>query len=252
MSDEHIWTLNGKTALITGASRGIGRAIALELARAGANVAVNCLTSEEEGRAVCQAIQELGRGSVLALGDTRKESDVNRIVDTVETELGQIDVLVNNAVLALCKPFLDYSVEEWEDQLTYKGLAYFLTSRRVLPAMLDRGEGVILNMLSTVALRGGEGELAYAATNGAAAALTRGLASEFGGRGIRVNALLVTWADNAFEPDNPEHTQFLSRFALGRVTRVEEAARLAVFLSSPAASGITGALIPVDAGFMCR
>ncbi len=82
--------------------------------------------------------------------------------------------------------------------MAYKGLAYFLTARRVLPGMLQRGEGVIVNLLSTVAVRDGAGELAYAATNGAAAALTRGLASEFGAQGIRVNGIMLTWADNAF------------------------------------------------------
>lgn len=252
MSREHSWGLDGEVALVTGSSRGIGRAIALELARAGAHVAVNCRTSQEEANLVCQAIRALNQQAVLALGDTRCESDVNHMVSTVENKLGQISVLVNNAVVALCKPFLDYSVNEWQGQLAYKGLAYFLTCRRVLPAMLTQGKGVIINVLSTVALRDGAGELAYAATNGAAAALTRGLASEFGQQGIRVNGLLVTWADNAFEPDNPEHRQFLPRFALGRVTQVEEVAHLAAFLASPAASGITGTLIPVDAGFMCR
>lgn len=252
MSAEQVWELDGKIALVTGSSRGIGRAIALELARAGADVAVNCLISQQQGRAVCEEVRALGRRAVLAMGDTRREWEVGRVLEMVGEELGAVDILVNNAVVALCKPFLDYSAAEWQDQLAYKGLAYFLTSRAVLPAMLARGEGVIVNVLSTVGLRDGAGELAYAATNGAAAALTRGLASEFGGRGIRVNGLLVTWAENAFEPDNPEHQQYLPQFALGRVTRLEEAARLAAFLASPAASGITGALVPVDAGFLCR
>ena len=244
--------LEDRVALVTGASRGIGRAIALELARSGAHVAVNCRCSREEGEAVCQAIREMGRCTILVLGDTRREHDVDRVVSTVEKHLGPVEILVNNAVYALCKPFLDYSVEEWKDQLAYKGLGYFLTARRVLPAMLRRHGGVIVNILSTVALRDGAGELAYAATNGAAAALTRGLASEFGPHGIRVNGILVTWADNAFNPEDPEHSKWLNRFALGRVTQVEEVGRVAAFLASPATSGITGALVPVDAGFLCR
>lgn len=244
--------LSDRVALVTGASRGIGRAIAMELARAGAHVAVNCRQSRGEASAVCQAIEALGRRAVLALGDTRQEQAVDRLVATVEKALGPVDILVNNAVYALCKPFLDYTVQEWQEQLAYKGLAYFLTARRVLPSMLERGGGTIINLLSTVAVCDGAGELSYAATNGAAAALTRGLASEFGRRGIRVNGIMLTWAENAFDPANPEHAAWLDRFALGRVTRMAEVARLAAFLASPAASGIAGALIPVDAGFLCR
>ncbi len=252
MNDNQPLPLRDRVALVTGSSRGIGRAIALELARAGADAAINCRRSEEEGRAVSQAIEALGRRSILALGDTRSEQDVDGVIGAVEEALGPVDILVNNAVYALCKPFLEYSVAEWQDQLSYKGLGYFLTARRVLPSMLERGGGVIINVLSTVALRDGAGEIAYAATNGAAAALTRGLASEFGQQGIRVNGIVINWADNAFHPERPEDAQYLPRFALGRVTRVEEAGRLAAFLASPAASGITGALVPVDAGFLCR
>jgi len=252
MSMDHPFCLTDRVALVTGSSRGIGRAIALELARAGADVAVNCRQSQGEALSVCRDMEALGRHAVYTPGDTRREQDVDRVVSAVEQSLGPVDILVNNAAVALCKPFLDYSVEEWQEQLAYKGVAYFLTARRVLPSMLERGEGVILNLLSTVALRDGAGELAYAATNGAAAALTRGLASEFGGRGIRVNGILVTWADNAFDPTDATHTAWLERFAMGRVTRVEEVGRLAAFLASAAASGITGALVAVDAGFLCR
>jgi 3-oxoacyl-[acyl-carrier protein] reductase len=243
--------LKDEVALVTGSSRGIGRAVSLALARSGADVAVNCRRSEEEGRSVCEAIKKIGSRTMLALGDTRWEQDVDRVVSMVEEHLGPVDILVNNAAYALCKPFLEYTAEEWKAQLAYKGLAYFLTARRVLPSMIHRGSGAIINVLSAAALRDGAGELAYAATNGAAAALTRGLASEFGQHGIRVNAILLTWADNAFDAENPDHIEWLDRFALGRVTRVEEVGRVAAFLASPAASGITGALVPVDAGFLC-
>lgn len=243
--------LKDKIALVTGASRGIGRTIALQLARYGAHVAINCRQSKKEAKVVCEAIEELGRKSLLVMGDTCREEDIKTVFDQIETSLGNPDILVNNAAYAICKPFLEYTVDEWKNQLFYKGLGYYLTARRVLPSMIQREEGVIINILSTTALRDGAGEIAYAATNGAAAALTRGLASEFGKFGIRINAVMVMWADNAFDPNNKDHIKWLDRFAFKRVTKTEEVAELVAFLASSQASGITGALVPVDAGFLC-
>lgn len=244
--------LTDRIAFVTGASRGIGRAIALQLARNGAHVAVNCRQSKKEAMAVCDAIEEAGRKSLLVIGDTCREEDVEVMFGQIEGVLGRPDIVVNNAAYALCKPFLDYTVDEWKSQLFYKGLGYFLTARRAMPSMIEQRAGVIINVLSTTAQRDGAGEIAYAATNGAAAALTRGLASEFGEYGIRVNAVMIMWADNAFDPENPDHAKWLGRFALGRVTKVEEVAEVVSFLASSRASGITGAIVPADAGFLCR
>jgi len=243
--------LHGKVVLVTGSSRGIGRAVALELARRGADVAVNCRTSVEQAKDVCEQIERTGRRSVLVTGDTRVPEDVERMVTTVSSRLGEIDILVNNAAYALLKPFMEFTVEEWKSQLEYKALAYFLTSRAVLPNMMRKGAGVIINVLSTVGMRGGAGELGYAVTNGGAMALTRGLAAELGGTGVRVNGVMLTWAENAFDGTDPEHLAWLPRFPLGRVTRLEEVAHVVAFLASDKASGITGAIVPVDAGFMC-
>lgn len=240
----------GTVALVTGSSRGIGRAIALELARRGADVAVNCRVSVSEAESVCREIAGMGRQACLAVGDTRVPADVERMTDQIRQTLGPVTLLVNNAVFALQKQFLAYTVDEWCSQVDYKAVGYFLTARSVIPGMLERGGGVIVNLLSTVGERGGYGEIGYAVTNGGAMALTRGLAAEFGRKGIRVNGVMATWADNAFHPENPEDAKSLPRFALGRVTRVEEVAQTVAFLASDDASGITGAIIPVDAGFL--
>ncbi len=248
---ESMSMLSGKVALVTGASRGIGRAIAVALASEGAILAVNYRESQDEAEGVVREIASSDGQVIKIRGDTRIPEDVDRMISEVEERLGTVEVLVNSAVFALCKPFLQYTVDEWKDQLAYKGLAYFLTARRVLPGMLERGQGVIVNMMSTTAIKEGSGELGYATTNGAVAALTRGLAREFGPRGIRVNGVLVTWAENAFDESNPDHAIWLERFALRRVTRLQEIAETVVFLASPRASGITGSLIPVDAGFLC-
>jgi NAD(P)-dependent dehydrogenase (short-subunit alcohol dehydrogenase family) len=243
--------LDGSVALVTGSTRGIGRAVALELASQGADVGVNCRAPTREADAVCEEIRRMGRRVTFVPGDTRVEHDVDRMVAQVSSELGAPDILVNNAVYALQKRFLDFTVDEWRSQIEYKALAYFLTAQRVLPTMLQRGRGAIVNVLSTVGLRGGNGEAGYAVTNGGAMALTRALACEFGEQGIRVNGVMLTWAENAFDSEDPEHRKWLDRFALRRVTRLHEVARTVAFLASPQAEGITGALIPVDAGYLC-
>lgn len=242
----------GKVALVTGSSRGIGRAVALELARRGADVAVHCRQSLDEARAVCNQIEELGRKSLVVAGDTRNPADIDRVFAEVNQHLGPPDILVNNAAYALLKPFLHITPKEWRDQVDYKAIGYYLTARAALPAMLKRGQGVIINMLSTVAMRGGEGESGYAVANGAAAALTRALASEYGYRGIRCCGVLVTWAENAFNPADPDCVRHLERFPLGRVTKLAEIAKTVAYLVSEEAGAITGSFISVDAGFMAR
>ncbi|HEY3315647.1 MAG TPA: SDR family oxidoreductase [Bacillota bacterium] len=237
-------------AWVTGSSRGVGHAVALELARRGASVAVNCRSSVDEAEAACREIVRIGRRAVLTIGDVRREEDVDRMAREISESLGPVTLLVNNAVFALQKRFLEYTVDEWRSQLEYKALGYFLTARTVIPGMVERSQGAIVNILSTVGERGGDGEIAYAVTNGGAMAMTRGMAAEFGKSGIRVNGVMMNWAENAFHPDRPEEARFLPRFALGRVTRLDEVAKTVAFLASEEASGITGAIIPVDAGFM--
>jgi NAD(P)-dependent dehydrogenase (short-subunit alcohol dehydrogenase family) len=240
----------GSIAFVTGSSRGVGRAIAFELARRGADVAVNCTSSVSEAEAVCREIRALGRRAVLVVGDTRAPADVRRMTHEIRDALGAVTILVNNAAVALQKQFLEFTVDEWRSQVDYKAVGYFLTARSVIPGMLEHGGGVIVNVLSTVGARGGSGEIGYAVTNGGAMALTRGLAAELGRKQIRVNGVMITWAENAFDAHDPEDARFLPRFALGRVTRLAEVARTVAFLASDDASGITGAIIPVDAGFL--
>jgi 3-oxoacyl-[acyl-carrier protein] reductase len=244
--------LGGKVALVTGSSRGVGKAVALELARQGADVAVHCRQSLHEADLVSRLISQMGRKSMVVAGDTRKQEDVERFVDLVVRNLGDPDILVNNAAYALQKSFLATSPDEWRAQVDCKAFGYYMVSRMVLPGMLKKGRGTIINMLSTVAMRGGEGESAYAAANGAAAALTRALATELGHRGIRCCGMLLTWAENAFDSADPDCTRWLERFPLGRVTKLDEIAKTAAYLASEGAGAITGSFVTVDAGYMAR
>ena len=244
--------LEGRVALVTGSSRGLGRAIALELAQQGADVGVHCNRSIDEAQSVAERITAMGRRTAVVQGDTREPADVERFIEEVHRKLGRTDILVNNAAYALLKPFLEISPTEWRDQVDCKAYGYYLTTRAVLPGMLERRKGVIINILSTVGVRGGEGESGYAAANGAAGAMTRSLASEFGEKGIRCCAVQLTWAENAFDPGDPECRLWLNRFLLGRVTRLHEIAGTVAFLASDSAGGITGSFVTVDAGFMAR
>jgi NAD(P)-dependent dehydrogenase (short-subunit alcohol dehydrogenase family) len=166
-------------------------------------------------------------------------------------EFGRVDILVNNAGYALGCPFPDLSEEAWQDQIDTLAGGYFRFTQATLPGMIAQQDGVILNIASTCGVRGSPGEVAYSAANGAIVAFTRSLASEVGSKGIRVNALLVAWASNAFDPSDPSHTAYLHQFPLGRVTDLSEIAQAALYLCSNAASGITGVAMPVDAGYLC-
>lgn len=243
--------LSGKIALVTGSSRGIGRAIALALANAGADVAVHCRTSRGEAEQVASSIRRVGRRALILQGDVRQRDDVRAVVHSVLTEFGRVDILVNNAGYASGGSFLDLSEEAWLDQIDTLAGGYYRFTQATLPSMMAQQAGVILNIASTCGVQGSPGEVAYAAANGAIIALTRSLAAEVGSKGIRVNGLLVAWASNAFDPNEPSHSAYLPQFPLGRVTDVSEIAQAALYLCSSAASGITGATLPVDAGYLC-
>ncbi len=243
--------LTNRTALVTGSSRGIGRAIALALANAGADVAIHCRVSRSEAEQVASSIRQAGRRALIVQGDVRRGGDVRSVIGSVLAELGRIDILVNNAGYALGGSFLELSEETWLDQINTLAGGYLRFIQAVLPSMIAQQDGVILNIASTCGVRGSPGEVAYAAANGAIVALTRSLACEIGPEGIRVNALLVAWASNAFDPNDPDQAAHLPQFPLRRVTDVSEIAQAALYLCSSAASGITGVTLPVDAGYLC-
>lgn len=243
--------LEGKVSLITGSSRGIGQAIALAFATVGCDVAIHYRTFKEGAESVAAEILQMGRRSLVLQADVRNGNKIHDMVEQIHKEFGRLDILVNNAGYALGKPFLETSEQDWRDQIDTLSGGYFRCIQAVLPGMVRQGSGVILNIASTCGLRGSPGEAVYAAANGAIIAFTHSLAAEFGLKNIRMNALLVAWASNAFNPLDPVQAAYLPHFALRRVTNVTEIAQAAVYLCSDLASGITGAILPVDAGFLC-
>lgn len=181
--------LASRTALVTGASRGIGRAIALALAAAGANVAVNYRERRAEAEGAVNAIQALGRKAVALPADVSRADAVAALVRAAESALGPIDILVNNAGIAHTAPVEDIPVETWDRLLAVHLRSVFLTTRRVLPMMYAQDYGRIINTASQLAYIGAPGLTHYTAAKGAIVSFTRSLALEIGARNVTANCV---------------------------------------------------------------
>jgi len=242
--------LSGKVALVTGASRGIGRAIALALANAGAAVTVNY---RENGAMADEVVQEIEKGGGKAVcwrADVGDANQAKAMVEGVESHFGHLDILVNNAGIVRDSLLLQMEKNDWQDVLRVNLGGTYNCSRSVAEAMVMRRWGRIINLSSIVGTRGRKGQTNYAASKGAINAFTCSLASELGPKGITVNAiapgLIRTDMTEAILPLAEEFVR--DRIALRRVGKPEDVAALAVFLASEEASYITGQVITVDGG----
>ncbi len=242
--------LSGKVALVTGASRGIGRAIALALANAGAAVTVNY---RENGAMADEVVQEIEKGGGKAVcwrADVGDAGQAEGMVEGVASRFGHLDILVNNAGIVRDSLLLQMEKNDWQDVLRVNLEGTYNCSRSVAEAMVMRRWGRIINLTSIVGTRGRKGQTNYAASKGAINAFTCSLASELGPKGITVNAiapgLIRTDMTEAILPLAEEFVR--DRIALRRVGKPEDVASLAVFLASEEASYITGQVITVDGG----
>ncbi len=246
--------LEGKVALVTGARRGIGRGIALEMARAGADVAVNDVAGPEEVEAVVGEIRALGRRAIGILADVRDRAAVEAMVERVVRELGHLDILVNNAGVESIIPLLEISEEEWE-RVTHTNLkGAVLCLQAAARAMIAAGRGgAIINIGSVQAGMVLPGRCHYAPSKRAIEALTANAAVELAPHNIRVNCInpgLIDTPMTAWVMKDPQVLpQVLERIALKRAGQPEEIGRVAVFFASDDASYVTGQSLYVDGGF---
>jgi 3-oxoacyl-[acyl-carrier protein] reductase len=237
--------LNGKVALVTGASLGIGRAIAEGLAKAGVDVAVNYLQHQAEAEDVCASIRTLGRRALAVRADVSKSAEVAQMVKTVEESLGPIAILVNNSGIARVQPLEEIREEDWDELIDVNLKSAFLVTQRVVPGMRARRWGRIINISSVAAHIGGVVGPHYAASKAGMLGLTHSYANLLVREGITANSIAPALVYTQMVAANPRARADL--IPVGRFGKVEEVAEVAVML---AGNGyITGQTINVDGGW---
>jgi len=244
--------LQGRTALVTGGSRGIGRAVALALAAEGADVAVNYVSSEGAAKEVVEQIKKGGRRAMLAQADVADYPDTFRMAQEVLREFGHLDILVNNAGINSDKTFTKMDHASWRRVLAINLDGVFNCSKVFIDQMLKRNYGRIVNMTSVIGQIGNFGQANYAASKAGVAAFSKSLAKELAGKGITVNAIAPGFIETEMVLGIPEkvRNKLLDQIPLRRFGTVEEVARAVVYLCSADGDYFTGAEFSINGGLL--
>ena len=242
--------LEGKVALVTGATRGIGRAIALRFAEEGANIAFTYLSSVSAAESLVAEIEALGGRAVGYASNAADFADAHAVVEKVLAEFGQIDILVNNAGQTKDGLMLRMSEEQWDAIIDTNLKSAFNFTHAVTPAMARRRSGSIINMSSVVGTNGNAGQCNYSASKAGLIGLTMSFAKEMGARGIRCNAIAPGFisTDMTDKLNDATKEAIISSVTLGRMGTADEIANAALFLASDMSSYITGEVLKVTGG----
>jgi len=241
--------LTGKVALVTGAAQGIGKAVALMLARNGADIVVSDV-NVEKAQETSQEIQSLGRKALALKVDVSRPDDVDRMVQTIVEQLGKIDILINNAGIARDKLILRMTEEDWDAVLDVNLKGTFNCTKAVVRHMMKQRSGRIVNIASVVGEMGNAGQANYAASKAGVIGLTKTIAREFAQRGITVNAIAPGYIQTPMTDALPEKAkeELKRMIPMERLGQPEDVAQAALFLVSEASSYITGQVLNVNGG----
>jgi 2-deoxy-D-gluconate 3-dehydrogenase len=248
------YDLNGKNALVTGAATGIGAAIALALARAGANVA--CHGNRRPADETAGQVRELGRKALVQTADLSQPPLAKALVEEAIAHFGSLDIIVNNAGTIRRAPAVDYTEEDWAHVIETNLSSVFRLCQAAGKHMIERGGGKIVNIASLLSFQGGIFVPAYAAAKGGVAQVTKSFANEWAKHNVNVNAIapgyIETENTRALREDVNRNRQILERIPAGRWGSPEDIAGAAVFLCSPASNYVNGHVLTVDGGWMGR
>lgn len=245
----NMFDISGKRAIVTGASRGLGYAMAQALKEAGADIAII-----SSGESVYKAAKELGAHAVRA--DIGNLAELERSFNEAKDALGGVDILINNAGMTRRHPCEEFPIEDWQRVLDVNLTATFRLCQLAGREMLKNGYGKIINIASMLSYFGGWTVPAYAASKGGVAQITKSLANEWASRGININAIapgyMATEINDDLRADEKRNTEILMRIPAGRWGTPDDLKGIAVFLSSHASDYVNGAVIPVDGGYLGR
>ncbi len=242
--------LENQVAIVTGSSRGIGKEIALELARMGADIVVNDVSASEAAKEVVKEIESLGRRAMVITADVSNNDEAKKLINTTVKEMGRVDILVNNAGITRDGLLLRMSEADFDSVINVNLKGAFNMIKHITPVMLKQRSGRIVNMASVVGLMGNAGQVNYCASKAGIIGMTKATARELGSRGITVNAVAPGFINTQMTEVLPEEVKktYMTQIPLGRFGEVSDIAKTVGFLVSEGAAYITGQVISVNGG----